>query len=150
MDVSLSDLVSRRDRDCADYCKSITEKAESHQETLIADYGITAKQLDKFAALVEAFDAPIGKPKSAISRRKKITEAIKTSIKDIDAYLESTVDELMLVFRERVTDTPAKKTRRTFFDTYTEARRIDDASATRSTTPAEPPRPAPSKALAPV
>ena len=105
--------------------------------------------MDKFAALVEAFDSVIGKPKSAIRRRKKIAEAIKTSFKDIDAYLENAVDELLLVFRERMTDTPVKKARRTFFDAYTEARRIDDASATRTTTPSEPPKPAPNKAQAP-
>ena len=44
-DVTLSDLAQRRDRDCADYCESLTEKAESHEEKLVADYGITAEQL---------------------------------------------------------------------------------------------------------
>lgn len=142
MDVTLSDLASRRDRDCADCCEMITEKAETQQEKLIADYGITAEQLDKFAALVEAFDAAIGKPKSAISRRKKIGEAIKAAIKDIDAFLDKTVDELMMVFRERLTDTPVKKARRAFFDLYTEARRIDDAAASRTPAAPEPPKPA--------
>ena len=142
MDLSLSELSGRRDRDCADCCESITEKAESNQKKLIADYGMTVEKLDKFAALVEAFDGAIGKPKRAISRRKKISDAIKVAIKDIDAFLKDTLDELMLVFRERLTDTAVKKTRRAFFDTYTEARRIDDAAASRTTVPAEAPKPA--------
>ena len=75
MDVTLSYLVSRRDRDCADYCESLTEKAEGHEEKLVADYGITAGQLDKCAALVEAFDAAIDKPESAISPAKKLPKS---------------------------------------------------------------------------
>ena len=148
VDVTLSDLASRRDRDCADYCEMIAEKAESQQEKLVADYGITAEQLDKFAALVEAFDAVIGKPKSAISRRKKIAEAIKVTIKEIDAFLNDTLDELLMVFRERLTDTPAKKARRAFFDIYTEARRIDDAAASRTPVAPAPQKAATSKSLA--
>lgn len=132
-EVTLSDLGARRDRSCADFCEAIAEKAEAQQEKLIADYGITAEQLDKFAALVEAFDGAIGKPKSAISRRKKIAEGIKTALKEIDMFLNDTLDELMKVFRERLTETPVKKARRAFFDAYTEARRIDDAAASRST-----------------
>ena len=42
-----------------------------------------------------------------------------------------------------------KKTRRALFDTYTEAQRIDDASASRTTAPTETPKPAPNPALAP-
>ena len=150
MDVTLSDLVSRRDRDVADCCERIAEKAETHQEKLSADYGITAEQLDKYAALVEAFDTAIGKPKSAISRRKKMAGDIKAAIKDMDAFLEDTLDELMMVFRERVADTAVKKTRRAFFDIYTEGRRIDDAAASRTPAAPEPAKPAPAPVLAPV
>lgn len=137
-DVTLSDLVARRDRDCADCCESITEKAEANQEKLVADYGISDDQLDKFAALVEAFDAAIGKPKSAISRRKKIAESIKVAIKEIDDFLGETLDGLMTTFRERQTDTPVKKARRALFDSYTEARRIDDSAASRTVAAVEP------------
>ena len=149
MDVTLSDLASRRDCDCAGYCESITEKAESNQEKLIADYGISATQLDTFAAVLEAFDAAIGKPKHAISRRKKIAGAIKITIKEIDAFLEDTLDELMMIFRERVTDTAEKKTRRAFFDTYTEAKRIDDSAASRTAAPVPAPKPVSSPVLTP-
>jgi hypothetical protein len=109
----------------------------------VADYGITAEQLDKYAALVEAFDAAIGKPKSATSRRKKIAQDIKAAIREIDGFLKDTLDELILVFRERLPDTAAKKTRRAFFDAYTEARKIDDAAASRATPPAPAARPQP-------
>jgi hypothetical protein len=110
----------------------------------LADYGITAEQLDKFAALVEAFDEKIGKPKSAIRRRKIIRDNIKALIKEIEQFLDETLDGWMLVFRERVMDTAAKKARRAFFNAYTEAKEIDDAAATRAAAPAPAPQPAPS------
>lgn len=143
MDVNLSGLAGLRDRDCADSCETISERAEEHQLVLVADYGITAEQLDKFAALVEAFDEAIGKPKNAISRRKKISEAIRARIKAIDDFLADTLDELMMVFRERLTDTAAKKTRRAFFDTYTEGRRIENAAASRPSATPVPVKPVP-------
>lgn len=95
----------------------IIEKAQEHQEELIADYGMTAEQITNLQTDLDNLLEIMGKPRQFTIQRAVATQSLSELIELGLELLKSQLDNLMKIFKRR---DPA------FYDGYIRSRIVVD------------------------
>ena len=99
---------------------STSERIQSEAEKIVselADYGVTAIELQQLKSLTEQLNKDMTKPKEARIDRSGATANIDDTFRSADALLKNQLDKLALKFR---------KTAQDFYRAYKSARNIED------------------------
>ncbi|MEO8068987.1 MAG: hypothetical protein ABI599_14925 [Flavobacteriales bacterium] len=99
MDVSYSDLIAPRDAVVAQKCQGIHDEANA-VIALLAPYGVVAADLTALQTLIDAYEAVISAPRTAITVRKGATGNIETLIREGTTILTNRLDKLMSEFKD--------------------------------------------------
>lgn len=95
VDVNASDFTRVNDTEADDIAIRILEAAEAHEAALVADYGLTAAQIDDLESAIQGYSALIGRPMAAIKARRTTTQQLETEFARADAVLETVIDPLI-------------------------------------------------------
>lgn len=128
MDVRYSDLIAPRDAVVAQKCQGIHDEANAVIGSL-GDYGIMATDLTELQGLIDAYEAVISAPRTAITVRKGATEAIENLIREGTTILKNRMDKLMSEFQ--VSD-PG------FYQEYFDARIVVNSGTKKEDVPVPP------------
>lgn len=128
MDVSYSDLTAPRDAVIAQKCQVIHDEANAVIASIGA-YGVVAADLTALETLIDAYEAVISAPRTAITVRKGATEAIETLIKEGTTILTNRMDKLMSEFKDSNPD---------FYQEYFDARIVVNTGSKKEEPPVPP------------
>ena len=92
-DQSPSDLLTRRDTDCARAAAQIVEAARTHLSAL-ADYGVNEARVNAVAEKLTAYEALIPKPRSQKAVSRNATKAMDAAFAAADKMLGDVLDNL--------------------------------------------------------
>jgi len=98
VDYSDSDLRRARDSEVATICLGIVAAASDHQVAL-AGFGVTSEKLASLKEKIEAYNATVGKPRSARSHNQAAGASLETEFAEADKLLSGKLDNLMVAFR---------------------------------------------------
>lgn len=111
-------LERMKETDLVVYSKTLVKEAETMQDLLTSDYGMTASELDDIKTTTAEFQPLIGNAKPEQSAINAAKSSIDEHIKQGKQMLIEIIDKLMI--RYQFTDT-------TFYNEYQQSRTIVDA-----------------------
>lgn len=115
-----SDLYKIKSDKIHEFCQNIHDLAVANAPALIP-YGITNALLLSFQQAITDYTNIAPKPQSAKATKKSLNKSINTQTKDIDTFLETQLDKLIIVF---------KPTKIDFVNTFIAGRVIIDPNST--------------------
>ena len=116
VDVSLSSLLTGRDRVSAEKCQSIHRLA-SEKVADLAEQGVTAAKLKSLQTKIDDYTACLQRPRQIISEVKTATAQLEAEIETADQLLADGLDRLVLQFKDSEPE---------FYNNYLNARVIVD------------------------
>lgn len=116
-----TDLMQCRDSIAVQRAQVIYDQANDVLASL-ADFGVTATEMDALALSIEGFDGRLAAPRMAIVIKKGATDGLKRLISETDAILKDQMDTLMPQFKAVNLD---------FYEGYFDARRIIDTGSSK-------------------
>lgn len=125
MDLSYSDLIAPRDAVVAQKCQGVHDEANAVIASLGA-YGVVAADLTALQTLIDAYEAVISAPRTAITVRKGATEQIEKLVKEGTTILTNRLDKLM---SEYTTSAPH------FYQEYFDARIVVNSGTKKEEVP---------------
>ena len=152
VDFPVSALMKLRDDQLVPRCQNVRETGEANLAAL-ADYGVTAANLQAVQAAIDDYSAIIAKPRTAIIDRKMQGAAIDGLFEANDSILKDRMDKLVIAFKaanpefvqtyeamRRVVKPPTTVTQLSCTITdKTTAAPIKNATVTATPNPTEPP-----------
>jgi len=118
IDFELTHILQTKDLTAIDRSRTILDKATQHKTELIP-YGITQAILDELEDAIDQFSQVMTTPRVARTLTKTATHAIKAEAGKLDTTL-ITLDQIL---------TPFRTTKKTFYNTYINARQIIDTGS---------------------
>jgi len=122
VDYPMSAFTRMRDSEIAVVCRTIHDRGVENVNTA-KDFGINTDLLADFLTAIEAYEASLTKPRTAIGKRKTHKANIAELIREIDEILTNQMDKMMSKFRTTHPD---------FYETYFNLREIIDPTTTHT------------------
>lgn len=122
VDYPMSAFTRMRDSEIAVVCRTIYDRGVENVDAA-KDFGINTDLLADFLTAIEAYEASLTKPRTAIGKRKTHKANIAELIREIDEILTNQMDKMMSKFRTTHPD---------FYETYFNLREIIDPTTTHT------------------